>query len=108
MIKHSLVLPALLLVTACGYRAGDYVPVLLADAAHAPDWDADLDVCHDDVSKTGGNRAEYGASLDKCMEGRGHPVDRAASAEKFAEMEKERRRKDAETSKKQSGYYKPT
>lgn len=103
MVKLLLLLSTLLL-TACGYRAGDYAPVLMSDARQGSNWDADLAACHGEVLKVGGGRAKYGPALDECMAVRGHEIDRDASAKKFAEVEKERKRKDAEIAKKASGY----
>lgn len=107
MTKYSVCLPLLLLVAACGYRAGEYEPVLLAGAQQLPEWGEDLAVCHSVAEKAGNGRTGYGAAFDVCMENQGHKIDRAASAAKFAEIEKERKRKDAETAKKQGGYYVP-
>ncbi len=107
MIKHSMYLPLLLLIAACGYRAGEYEPVLLAGAQQLPGWGDDLAVCHSEAEKAGSGRAGYGPAFDVCMENKGHDIDRAASAAKFAEIEKERKRKDAETVKKAGGYHKP-
>ncbi len=104
MAKFSMVLPLLLLVVACGYRAGEYEPVLLAGAQQLPVWGEDLAACHSEAEKAGNGRTGYGAAFDLCMENRGHKIDRVASAAKFAEIEKERKRKDMEIAKKASGY----
>ena len=104
MVVRSGILLATLLVTGCGFRAGDYEPVLRVDEVAPSNWGQDLKACHADVSGAGVNRSGYGQAMDNCMVERGHAIDLSASAAKFAAQEAERKKREREKAEKLKGY----
>ena len=101
---RSGILLATLLVAGCGFRAGDYEPVLRVDEIASPNWGRDLRDCHAEVSGAGVNRSGYGQAMDSCMVERGHAIDLSASAAKFAAQETERKKREREKAEKLKGY----
>lgn len=95
---------AILALAACGFRAGDYEPVLQAGAEKTQNWNDDLTLCHREIAGAGIERAGYGGGIDRCMMRAGHSVDLAASAEKFKTIETERKRIELEKAEKLRGY----
>ncbi len=95
---------AAMVLAACGFRAGDYEPVLDAGVQQAAGWNTDLIRCHKETVESGVSRSEYGGSIDRCMTRAGHAIDLEASAEKFRAMEIERKRIEVEKAEKLRGY----
>lgn len=91
-----------LLLVGCGVRAGDYEPALQAGAEKGSNWSADLTACH--AGASGEGRAGYGASMDLCMQQAGYLIDLEASAQKFAALEAERKKREKEKAEKLRGY----
>lgn len=89
---------------SCGFRAGDYEPVLQPSAVKTQSWSDDLALCHRETVDAGIGRAGYGGGIDRCMMRAGHAIDLAASAEKFKAMEIERKRLETEKADKLRGY----
>lgn len=99
-----LVFLSVILLAGCGFRAGDYEPVLRTDDVTSLNWRQDLKECHSEVSGAGVTRSGYGEAMDQCMAGRGYSVDFAASAAKFAAQEAERKKREREKAEKLKGY----
>lgn len=93
-----------LVLAACGFRAGDYEPVLQPGAEKTQNWNNDLTLCHREVVGADIGRVGYGGGIDRCMMRAGHAIDLAASAEKFKAMEIERKRRETEKADKLRGY----